>query len=100
MSRFPLFFCLAAILFISACSEEKKEEVAAEKKATPPLPVEVITVNDESIPLWISFTGRTEATKRVEVRARIAGRLDTAHRTAGGRFGTGTNRMPPRRRGR
>jgi RND family efflux transporter MFP subunit len=40
-------------------------------------------VSDESLPLWISFTGRTEATKRVEVRARVAGRLDQVLFTEG-----------------
>lgn len=76
MFRLFTLVCFAASLFLSSCSEDKKEEAAAEKKAPPPLSVEVISVNDESIPLWISFTGRTEATKRVEVRARVAGRLD------------------------
>ncbi|MEJ2058428.1 MAG: efflux RND transporter periplasmic adaptor subunit, partial [Desulfofustis sp.] len=49
----------------------------------PPLPVEFITVGQESVPLWISFTGRTEATKRVEVRARVAGRLEEVLFTEG-----------------
>ena len=83
MFRFFTLVCFAAILFLSSCSEDKKEEAATEKKAPPPLSVEVISVNDESIPLWISFTGRTEATKRVEVRARIAGRLDQVLFTEG-----------------
>ena len=82
MSRFFLISCLAAILFMSACSEEKKE-VAVEKKEPPPLPVEVITVNNEAVPIWISFTGKTEATKRVEVRARVSGRLDQVLFTEG-----------------
>ncbi|MEJ2134916.1 MAG: efflux RND transporter periplasmic adaptor subunit [Desulfofustis sp.] len=58
-------------------------EVGVEKKAPPPLAVEVISVNNESVPLWISFTGRTEATKRVEVRARVSGRLDQVLFTEG-----------------
>ena len=83
MFRLFTLVCFALSLFLSSCSEDKKEEAAVEKKAPPPLSVEVISVNDESVPLWISFTGRTEATKRVEVRARISGRLDQVLFTEG-----------------
>jgi RND family efflux transporter MFP subunit len=70
---FPLF--IVASLFIGGCSEEKKE-AAPEVKEVPPLPVETVTVNKERVPIWLRYTGKTEATKRVEVRARVAGRLD------------------------
>mgnify|MGYP001821932691 FL=1 len=83
MLRLFTLVCVAASLFLSSCSEEKKDEAEAEKKAPPPLAVEVISVNNESVPLWISFTGRTEATKRVEVRARVSGRLDQVLFTEG-----------------
>ncbi len=83
MFRLFTLVCFALSLFLSSCSEDKKEEAAVEKKAPPPLAVEVITVTDEAVPLWISFTGRTEATKRVEVRARISGRLDQVLFTEG-----------------
>lgn len=75
--------CFVAGLLLSSCSEDKKEETAVERKAPPPLSVEVIAVSDESLPLWVSFTGRTEATKRVEVRARVSGRLDEVLFTEG-----------------
>lgn len=70
---FPLF--IVASLFIGGCSEEKKE-AAPEVKEVPALPVETVTVNKERVPIWLRYTGKTEATKRVEVRARVAGRLD------------------------
>jgi RND family efflux transporter MFP subunit len=82
MRRCFLFLWLAASLLLLSCSEEP-QEAAVEKKAPPPLPVEVIGVDKESVPLWISFTGRTEATKRVEVRARVAGRLEEVLFTEG-----------------
>ena len=83
MIRLLTLACFAASLFLSSCSEEPKDESTTERKAPPPLAVEVITVNDESLPLWISFTGRTEAFKRVEVRARVSGRLDQVLFTEG-----------------
>ncbi|MGA7277245.1 MAG: biotin/lipoyl-binding protein, partial [Desulfocapsaceae bacterium] len=82
MLRFLLCICLAVGLFLAACSEDKQEAVV-EKKEPPPLPVEVITVNKEALPIWINFTGKTEATKRVDVRARVAGRLDQVLFTEG-----------------
>lgn len=66
---------IAASLFAGGCSEEKKED-APQVKEPPPLPVETITVANKQVPIWIEYTGKTEATKRVEVRARVAGRLD------------------------
>ncbi len=82
MIRLLCIFLIAAAGLFSACSEEPQQE-AGEKKAPPPLPVEFIVVDKESVPLWISFTGRTEATTRVEVRARVAGRLDEVLFTEG-----------------
>jgi len=76
MIQSRLLLCLITVsLLMFGCSEEKKEPVAP-KQEVPPLPVDVITVNKEQVPLWFEFTGKTEATKRVEVRARVAGRLD------------------------
>jgi RND family efflux transporter MFP subunit len=83
MIRLLTLVCFAASLVLSSCGEEQKDESATEKQAPPPLAVEVIVVTDESLPLWISFTGRTEAFKRVEVRARVSGRLDQVLFTEG-----------------
>jgi RND family efflux transporter MFP subunit len=82
MNRLLCIFCIVAAGLFSACSEEP-QEAATEKREIPPLPVEFISVGQESVPLWISFTGRTEATKRVEVRARVAGRLEEVLFTEG-----------------
>lgn len=79
-----LVFLLLAVSFLAACSGEKKNDKAKQQtKEIPPLPVEVITVNHEAIPIWLEYTGKTEATKRVEVRARVAGRLDEVLFTEG-----------------
>ncbi len=74
------FLLLTAIsfLFLTACSDEKNEQNAATQAPPepPPLPVEFILVEQDDIPIWLEFTGKTEATKRIEIRARVAGRLD------------------------
>lgn len=70
-----LVFSFSIALLIISCSEEK-EKVAPPPQEPPPLMVEVITVKKEKVPIWLEYTGKTEATKRVEVRARVSGRLD------------------------
>jgi len=74
--------CLIAIstlfLFTGCSSEpEKTTSEKQQKPAEPPaLPVEIVTVKKEKVPIWIEYTGKTEASKRIEVRARISGTLE------------------------
>jgi RND family efflux transporter MFP subunit len=70
-----LLFCLALATLLPGCSEEK-QETATQPQEPPPLPVETILVKKEKVPLWLEYTGKTEAKKRVEVRARVQGRLE------------------------
>ena len=53
-----------------------KDKKVAPPPKRPPLPVEVIVVKKEPVPIWLEFTGKTEASKRVEVRARVTGILE------------------------
>ena len=70
-----LFIAVAAFVF-NGCSEEKKETAAPVVQEVPPLPVEVVTVAKENVPLWAEYTGKTEASKRVDISARVSGRLE------------------------
>ena len=79
-----LALVLLAITLLTGCSgEEKDAKKKQQAQEIPPLSVEFITVQNEKIPIWIEYTGKTEATKRVEVRARVAGRLEKALFTEG-----------------
>ncbi len=65
------------LLIAAGCGDDKKEQQgAAQTKEIPPLPVEAVTVKKENVPIWLEYTGKTEASKRIEVRARVAGRLE------------------------
>lgn len=70
-----LLCCLAFVLLLPGCSEET-QDTATQPQEPPPLPVETIIVKKEKVPLWLEYTGKTEAKKRVEVRARVQGRLE------------------------
>ena len=63
---------LSSIFFFSACSEEKPTQA---QKKIPPLSVNTITVKEEAIPIWKSYTGTTKASSDQEIRARVSGTL-------------------------
>lgn len=68
-----LMFCFS--LMLQGCSEENEKAETA-PQAPPPLPVEIVTASKDKIPIWLEFTGKTVATKRVDIRARVSGRLE------------------------
>ncbi len=72
---FQLTLLLMIFLLLSGGCSNGKQEPAA-KKEPPPLSVETITVHKEPVPIQLEYTGKTEAVKRVEVRARVAGTLE------------------------
>ncbi len=77
ISKISSLLLSISLLFLVGCDNGKKEQsVPQQAKELPPLPVEVITVQKENIPIWLEYTGKTEASKRVEIRARVSGRLE------------------------
>lgn len=69
-------FMLLSILFFSlGCSEKKEEQKIVEKEAVKQS-VEVYSVKEEKIPIWVEFSGKTEAYKNVAVVARVKGNLE------------------------
>lgn len=71
--RSTMAILVAGCFLLSGCSEEKKP---IEQPAPPPIPVNVVTAAKENVPIWIEYTGKTEASQRVEVRARVSGKLE------------------------
>jgi len=74
-THFPTLF-IGVLLARSSCSNDIKDEQQTKRKAPPPLEVEFITVQKEAVPIWLEYTGKTEATQRIEVRARVSGILE------------------------
>lgn len=73
MGRTSATILLAAAIAFTGCG---KEAGTAAPKEVPPLPVNVVTVKKERIPIWVEFTGSTRASSEQEVRARVSGRLE------------------------
>ena len=61
------------LLIITGCGEQKKQKAV---KETPPLPVKVVTIKSSNIPIWMPYTGKTQASSSQEVRARVSGILE------------------------
>ena len=68
--------CLGVCLTLSACSSDKKDPPEVSHAPPPALPVETIIVQKEQVPIWLEYTGKTEATQRIEIRARVSGTLE------------------------
>jgi len=71
-------FLLISSLFIviTGCGEQKKQPAP---KETPPLPVEVVTMKNKNIPIWMPYTGRTKASSSQQVTARVSGILEEVY---------------------
>ncbi len=65
---------LIPLLFLLVGCNENDHVVLP--KEQPPLPVKVVTVHQQKIPIWAQFTGMTKASREQEVRARVSGRLE------------------------
>jgi len=80
---FKLLLSVLLVLTLNSCSDEKKKETAAAPPEPPPLAVEYVVVKKEPIPIWLEYTGKTAASRRIEVRARVAGILEKVRFTEG-----------------
>jgi len=64
------------LLILSGCNEHSQQQTV---KDVPALPVEVVVVKNKHIPIWMQYTGRTEASSSQEVRARVTGILEAVY---------------------
>jgi len=75
LMRIVPFYLL--LLFFVGCSESKEGTVAKAEEL--PLNVDVHTLKKEPYPLWIYFTGKTQAIDEVDVISRVKGELLSTH---------------------
>ena len=79
MKRKVIYFTILvfSLWFISGCGTEKKDEPV--EIADTPIQVNVHTLQKEHYPIWIRFTGKTQAFDEVDVIARVGGELKAYH---------------------
>jgi membrane fusion protein, multidrug efflux system len=68
---FRLLSLIAAFTLLVACGKEPAQQAAPMKM--PPPPVDVVTVNAQTVSDWKGFTGRMEASKSIVVMPRTSG---------------------------
>lgn len=66
---------LSALLLFAGCNSDDTDKMVV-PKAQPAVPLDVITVTKERLPVWVEYTGMTKASSDQEVRARVSGRLE------------------------
>lgn len=71
--RFFLPMLLLLPLLFTAC--EKKEEKIEKKVEVKPIDVKVYEVKKQPYPIWVNFSGKTEAFENVEITSRVSGEL-------------------------
>ena len=74
---------LAFAFFFTGCEEKKKEEVKIQKQEVKKVDVKVHTIKTQTYPIWVDFTGKTEALKNVYVTSRVTGELKEVYFKAG-----------------
>lgn len=76
-------FIASSLLVFSACSDKKTEEKKVEVKEVKKTEVQVHSIKKETYPIWVNFSGKTEAKNNVFVTAKVAGELKEIYFKAG-----------------
>lgn len=63
-----------ALVFLGGCTNDQGTSDAS---AAPPVPVTVLEIDAEDTPVSIEFVGKTASSRRVEVRSRVEGFLES-----------------------
>ena len=67
---------LSSVLFFQACSEKENKET--QKVETNPITqVKINTLKKQMYPIWVNFSGKTQAIKNVDVSSKVKGELKT-----------------------
>ncbi len=73
LRAFLVGISLLAPLALAACSDESQQKQAGGPPAMPPMPVSIVTVKAEAIPIVNELPGRVTPTRIAEVRPRVSG---------------------------
>ena len=73
-------FITSSLLILSGCNDKKVEEKKIEVKK---VHVQVHTIKKETYPIWVNFTGKTEAKNNVFITAKVGGELKEIYFKAG-----------------
>ncbi len=72
-----------SVLFLFTGCNDKKTEEKVVKKEIKKVDVNVHTIKKQTYPVWVNFSGKTEALKKVAITSRVNGELKELFFTAG-----------------
>lgn len=80
--------CVGLVLLCAACAkgDQPKEKDA---KAPPPMPVTVLSVQPQRVPIALETVGQAEGSREVEIRARVSGIIEKRLYTEGAAVNAG-----------
>lgn len=84
-------FTLLSLLILTACNDKKVEDNKIEIKEVEKVKVDVHTIKKEAYPIWVDFSGKTEAKNNVFITAKVAGELKEIYFQAGQSVQEGQN---------
>lgn len=83
LARLPRALILAVLAVMSLGGCLQQQEPAAAAAPPPAVPVTVVEVKSQDTPVTIDFVGKTASSRRVEVRSRVEGFLESREYTEG-----------------
>ncbi len=63
---------LSTLIFFQACSDKEEKKVEVIKKTSQ---VNINTIKKQNYPIWVDFSGKTQASKNVSITAKVQGEL-------------------------
>ena len=75
MTRPISLVAIAAVLALTGCGK-KEGSAQAQGAAPPPMPVTVVKVTQQKVPVSLEAVGQAEGSREVEIRARVSGILE------------------------
>jgi RND family efflux transporter MFP subunit len=76
-------FIASSLLVLSGCNDKKVEEKKIQVKEVKKAEVQVHSIKKETYPIWVNFSGKTEAKNNVSITAKVAGELKEVYFKAG-----------------
>jgi len=74
---------IISLLFFQGCSDKKEEQTKTVKKEVIKQKVQINTIQKIAYPIWIDFSGKTQAVQNVKITARVSGELEQVHFKSG-----------------
>ena len=82
-SKVLLLVFMVNLLFLQGCSDKKEEQEEVVKKEIVLKKVQINTIEKKTYPIWIDFSGKTQAVQNVSITSRISGELEKIHFKSG-----------------